>query len=418
MTMSPLLRGLAAGVLAVAALLASPAPARAAVPAQITVDGHGWGHGRGMGQFGALGYAIDHGWSGTMILDHFYGGTVTRRMTSSPDQRVLLTGMDGRDLTVCTTAGGFHISADRYRGTRRAIQIDRLDDARFQLWTGDSCGGPWRKWDKATTSKGVRVTPVFKKSGSDNMLQLNYGSEAGTRYYRGDLIAIHSSGTIRTVNQVDTEAVIRSVIAREVSPSWGDLGDGRGMNTLRAQAVAARSYAVAGDGRFGSIATTCDSTLCQVYAGHGSRQPGHHTVSVVEDGRTDLAAAGTSKQIRRHLTGEVARTEFSSSSGGYTAGGDFPAVQDVGDDVSLNPNHDWRVSIDREQLENVYAFLSGDDVGDVQSIRVDSRNGLGSFGGRALTVRAVFTGGTYTVSGDDFRRMFGLKSNWFIIRQT
>jgi peptidoglycan hydrolase-like amidase len=155
-----------------------------------------------------------------------------------------------------------------------------------------------------------------------------------------------------------------------------------------------------------------------VYAGHGSRQPGHHTVSVVEDGRTDLAAAGTSKQIRRHLTGEVARTEFSSSSGGYTAGGDFPAVQDVGDDVSLNPNHDWRVSIDREQLENVYAFLSGDDVGDVQSIRVDSRNGLGSFGGRALTVRAVFTGGTYTVSGDDFRRMFGLKSNWFIIRQT
>jgi SpoIID/LytB domain protein len=395
-----------------------PVPASAAVPQEIQVDGHGWGHGRGLGQFGALGYAVDHGWSGTMILDHYYGGTVTSTMGSSPDQRVLLTGMDGRNLTVCTTAGGFHISADRYRGTRRGIQVKRLDDTRFQLYTGESCGGPWRKWDKATTSRGVRIKPVFTKSGADHMLQLSYGSEAGTRYYRGDLIAIHSSGTIRTVNQVDTEAVIRSVIAREMSPSWADLGDGRGINALRAQAVAARSYAVAGDSRFGSIATTCDSTSCQVYAGYGSRQPGETHVSVVEDPRTDLATAGTAKQIRRFTFGPVARTEFSSSSGGWTAGGDFPAVEDAGDDVSLNPNHDWSVTIDRDELERVYAFVSGDAVGDVQSIRVASRNGLGSFGGRAVTVKAVFTGGTYTVSGDDFRRMFGLNTNWFIIRQT
>jgi SpoIID/LytB domain protein len=250
------------------------------------------------------------------------------------------------------------------------------------------------------------------------MLQLSYGG-AGTRYYRGDLIAIHSSGTIRTVNQVDTEALVRSVTAREMSPSWADLGDGRGINALRAQAVAARSYVMAGDSRWGSIATTCDSTSCQVYAGYGSRQPGKKTVSVVEDARTNYATDGTAKQIRRFgIFGSVARTEFSSSTGGWTAGGDFPAVEDAGDDVSLNPNHDWSVTIDRDQLEQVYAFVSGDDVGSVQSIRVASRNGLGSFGGRALTVKAVFTGGTYTVSGDDFRRMFGLKSNWFIVRQT
>jgi SpoIID/LytB domain protein len=396
-----------------------PAPAAAAVPEQIRVDGHGWGHGRGMGQFGALGYAIDHGWSGTMILDHFYGGTVTSTLGSSPDQRVLLTGMDGRDLTVCTTAGGMHISADRYRGTRRALQVERLDDSRFQLYTGDSCGGPWHKWDKPTTSRGMRMKPVRTKAGPDYMLQLSYGGAVGTRYYRGDLIAIHSSGTIRTVNQVDTEAVVRSVIAREVSPSWGDLGGGRGMNALRAQAVAARSYAMAGDSRFGSIATTCDSTLCQVYSGYGSRQPGQTHVSVVEDPRTDFATDGTAKQVRRfRSSGRVARTEFSSSTGGWTAGGDFPAVDDAGDDVSLNPNHDWSVTIDRDELEDVYAFLSGDDVGSVQSVRVATRNGLGSFGGRALTVRAVFTGGTYTVTGNDFRAMFGLKSNWFIVRRT
>ena len=37
------------------------ASAGAAVPDQIRIDGHGWGHGRGMGQFGAYGYAVDHG---------------------------------------------------------------------------------------------------------------------------------------------------------------------------------------------------------------------------------------------------------------------------------------------------------------------------------------------------------------------
>ena len=50
----------------------------------ITLDGHGWGHGRGMGQFGAYGYAVDHGWSGPMILDHFYGGTITNQRGRAP----------------------------------------------------------------------------------------------------------------------------------------------------------------------------------------------------------------------------------------------------------------------------------------------------------------------------------------------
>ena len=131
------------------------------------------------------------------------------------------------------------------------------------------------------------------------------------------------------------------------------------------------------------------------------------------------ATAETTKKIRRFLDGRVARTEFSSSSGGYTAGGDFPAVPDAGDDMSINPNHDWSVTVDREPLEDVYSFVVGRDLGDVQVGRgVVSRNGLGSFGGRALTVRALFDGGDITVTGDEFRRMFGLKSNWFIIRST
>ena len=50
----------------------------ACTPDEATFRGHGYGHGRGMSQWGALGYAVDHGWSGTRILDHYYRGTTTR----------------------------------------------------------------------------------------------------------------------------------------------------------------------------------------------------------------------------------------------------------------------------------------------------------------------------------------------------
>ena len=38
----------------------------------LVVEGRGWGHGRGMGQYGSLGYAIDEGWTRDQILEHFY----------------------------------------------------------------------------------------------------------------------------------------------------------------------------------------------------------------------------------------------------------------------------------------------------------------------------------------------------------
>src|SRR6185436_9980306 len=38
------------------------------------VTGHGWGHGLGMSQYGAYGYA-QHGWKYDAIIKHYYTGT-------------------------------------------------------------------------------------------------------------------------------------------------------------------------------------------------------------------------------------------------------------------------------------------------------------------------------------------------------
>ncbi len=79
-------------------------------------------------------------------------------------------------------------------------------------------------------------------------------------------------------------------------------------------------------------------------------QPSGGSASWLEDPRTDQAVASTSGQVRRAGNGAISRTEFSSSSGGWTAGGVFPAVEDAGDNTAINPNRNWSVTFTQAQL--------------------------------------------------------------------
>ena len=50
---------------------------------------------------------------------------------------------------------------------------------------------------------------------------------------------------------------------------------------------------------------------------------------------------------------------------------------------------------------------------DFRSVAVTKRDGHGTWGGRAVSVRITYAKGSKTVSGDQFRSWFGLKSSWF-----
>jgi hypothetical protein len=106
----------------------------------------------------------------------------------------------------------------------------------------------------------------------------------------------------------------------------------------------------------------------------------------------------------------IARTEFSSSTGGYTAGGDFSAVVDAGDSIASNPNHTWTTTI---PLPTVASRLG---IGTIRTIAVTARNGLGAEGGRVTTVTVTTTAGqTLAFTGNAVRSALGLKSDWFSI---
>jgi SpoIID/LytB domain protein len=381
--------------------------ARAAGAAEsFEVVGHGYGHGRGLGQWGSLGYAVDAGWSSARILDHYYGGTVAGSI-GNPVVSVDLRAHTGTAVSVAAERGLRTTADDGLPGGRvphAALRVARVGAGRWQVFDGPGCAGPWTPRPAVVAAASVDVAPVAATS-DDHRDMLQVCEPGRTRWMRGSLRLVDADGTSHLVNRLRMQSYLRGVVPRESPASWADLGGGRGLQALAAQAVAARSYA--GAEARAPWARTCDTTSCQVYGGHALQAAGG-AYTPLEDRRSDLAVAATAGVVRTR-GGVVARTEFSSSTGGWTAGGTFPAVPDAGDATARNPYHTWRTTLAASTIEAAYGR------GALLGVDVVDRNGLGAEGGRVRTVRIRLAGGTVSVTGDDFRRTFGLRSNWFTV---
>ena len=383
------------GVLAALVLLAAvfvgagpyPPPARAAAD-DVVLAGHGFGHGRGLSQWGAYGYATRFGWNHLQILGRYYSNAGTSDI-GNPLVSVDLTALDGSSPNV--TSGAAFTVDGRPLAAGTAAQISRNADGTWQLTTRAGCSGAVTGSVQLT---GTAVNTVADPGNDVTRMLRLCAPEA--RAYRGALGVVWDGSTLHTVNTVFMEDYLRGVVPRESPASWGDAANGAGLNALMAQAVAARSYARTENRA--PYAQTCDTTTCQVYGGAGLNG------TSLEDPRTDRAVATTTGDVMT-LGGQVARTEFHSSSGGYTAGGTFPAVVDDGDVAS--PYHDWSVTLPRATVSAAFG------VGPLQSITVLTRNGLGADGGRVLTVRVTGTGASVVVTGEQFRTALGLRSSWF-----
>jgi SpoIID/LytB domain protein len=392
----------AAASLLCVGVLAGAVPAAQAYPAAtVELTGHGWGHGRGLGQWGALGYALDHGWAYSQILNHYYGGTHAGSLGGDVPMSVQLTRFDGRDTVVMQERG--QLGTTVAGGSYAALRPRLIAANTFAVEQAPGCAGPW-------TPLTVVAGPVTffpqAPSASDRGSMIQACEPDGTRrWLRGNVQAVDAGGVARTVNHLPMESYLRGVVPLESSPSWGALGGGLGMHALRAQAVAARSYAQ-GESR-SAVAKTCDTTSCQVYGGVAKLAPNGAFTSI-EHAATDVAVRETSAEVRRFPSGAVARTEFSSSTGGWTAGGTFPAVPDLGD--TRAPHHNWTASIPVASIEAALPTI-----GSLQAVDVTRRNGLGAGGGRVLEVVVRGSSGSVTRTGPQFRAQFGLRSDWFFV---
>lgn len=353
-----------------------------AADTQFTVSGHGNGHGRGMGQWGAYGYAKDQGWSGERILSHYYGGTALETMPAS-QMSVRLTARDNAPLDVYSDAG-LVVNGQRF-APGEAAHLTALPGGGAQVVVTSGCTGA-PVWEGVTDNPWV--DPVDRGADRPGGEFLKFCDNGAP--YRGSLGVVLDGGSARTVNLLDMEDYLLGVVPVEATAGWADSG---GAEALRAQAVAARSYAAAEHRT--PYADTCDTQDCQVYGG-----------AAVEDPRTTEAVRSTSGAVLTR-DGQVVATEFSSSTGGFTSGGEFPAVEDQGDTVS--PNHDWTVALTAGKIAEAFG------VGELSSLKILSRNGLGTDGGRVTAIEVAGTEATVGVTGMQFRQKLGLKSDWFTI---
>ncbi|MYJ47102.1 MAG: hypothetical protein F4070_05545, partial [Acidimicrobiales bacterium] len=113
-----------------------PAGAQTAelAPSVIVVEGRGFGHGNGLSQWGALGYAVDHRWTSDQIVEHYYSNT-TRSSASNPDVWVHLTGNDRNDLLV-TSASAFTVADQQFDGG----DVVRIGVSSGDFWVRSSAG--------------------------------------------------------------------------------------------------------------------------------------------------------------------------------------------------------------------------------------------------------------------------------------
>jgi SpoIID/LytB domain protein len=386
-------------------------PAGAFPGATVDLAGAGYGHGRGMGQFGSLGYALQ-GWGYERILDHYYGGTRMGTL-AEPEVTVELTRLAGLDLLVTQERAKLTTSAAPGR-TFRALRAQRIGTNLFRIDEAADCGGGPTGWRELVPSVPGPVTFAPQVRNDDRLEMVQVCEPAGVgRWLRGQVEAWEGNGLARAVNRLAMEDYLKGVVPRESPSSWGAMGSGAGMHALRAQAVAARSYAASeADSAW---AKTCDTTACQVYGGR-AEQVGT-TFRDLESEATNRAVEETRGQVRVFADGKPARTEFSSSTGGYTAGGTFPAVVDAGDAVDANPSRSWTARVPVEVLEAARPWI-----GRLLSVDVTRRNGLGAMGGRVLQLQLRGTTGRATLTGTELRLLYsyssldrpaGIRSDWF-----
>jgi stage II sporulation protein D len=262
--------------LSAGALLAAPvAPAAT----RLVVKGAGFGHGVGMSQYGAYGFALK-GRSHEEILGHYYTGTRLSTLTSTAGTTVLLRASKSAAFTGATRIADRELDpAKTYSVVERGgTVVLRSPEGRELV----RYGGPVRIAAGGAPVKLLGPGPNAVRDGR----------------FRGELEFRPSGGALLVINALGLEDYVRGVVAGESPSGWP-------AEALRAQAVAARTYALS-TSKNGNGFEQYSDTRSQVYNGVAGETP-----------TTDAAVAATSRKVITFL-GKPIVAYFFSTSGGKT----------------------------------------------------------------------------------------------------
>ncbi|HUR18279.1 MAG TPA: SpoIID/LytB domain-containing protein [Acidimicrobiales bacterium] len=419
-------------------------------PVPIAVlEGRGFGHGVGMAQDGAY-WMGRSGASTKQILNQFYPGTRVAR--AGGEVRVAVLATTARDVVVEFPAGGeirdardgsqspgFPVllragSQAVLRFDGRAYSVDVGGGGRRASLSGRqvtlaSSGQPAPGSSTTTTSTlpligNVGTVPTPTAPGPDPLTPPSVAPAPSTtttvappapraslptsarglwavpagggtvavparsQRYRGVVQVAGGGGSLRLVNHVDVEQYLRGM-GEVRDPKWPAAA-------LRAQAIAARTYALRAVSGGGEL---CDTQQCQVYLGAGA-----------EYGAMDKAVSQTRGQVV--MSGRrLAATVYSANGGGSSAtteegfgtpGGGYPYLRPAS--YPTQDTFGWTVRVSLRDVGRRMGYR-----GTVTGVRVSAAGPSG----RALQVTLQGGGGPRSYPGLDFRRALALRSTLF-----
>lgn len=252
---------------------------------------------------------------------------------------------------------------------------------------------------------------VLVRSGETVLLGYNASDEAavftapliqceGTTYRSGILIKRYTNSDLTVINQLSLSEYLYGVVPKEMGTGWP-------IEALKAQAVAARNYALMNLGKYSEYGFDFTTgTSSQAYGGYAAEKPDTNR------------AVDETKGIVLTYDGDLIQCYYHANSGGYTefAGNvwssNLPYLQPVQDTYSLGyPNTDWTLSLSGAEIEQRLS-AGGYEIGSLQSVRILER----SVTGRVVKIAFDGTKSSAVLTNDRPRSIFGstiLKSMLF-----
>ena len=417
---SPRSRLVLALALATAMVVGLPTPAGADEPT-ITFDGGGWGHGVGLSQYGAQGMASIDGATAAQIISHYYTGASLATLPAPPDRlwvnlsqsrtgvRLINwqtnTAVPGVPITVTRDAETFDLPT----GTQVDITIDgglcSATASTGATLAPGSCNIDLT-WDGDVDDPTTRVS-YFQTRGTSgdwaNCTQFdwNAGVSKVCNYSRGTMHVrptVGSSATFNLVINIDVDDYVLGI--SEMPYTWHP-------EALKAQAIAARSYAIRRAlNRPAPETRSCwcdivDTPADQNYVGWG-----HGTGSWI------AASNDTAGVYAVHSSDPTTPVEafYSSSTFGHTESNEFgfggapePYLRGVPDprsNSSFNPNARWSRTLTAAEVASRLGLV------DVIGVAVTAWTPWGT----AERIRFTTSTGSATFHARSLRTPLGLKS--------
>jgi SpoIID/LytB domain protein len=374
-------------------------------PATITFYGRGYGHGVGMNQYGARGRALA-GQDAATILAHYYQGTTPG--TTDPTRPIRILVLQAfkpsatKPLKLYGRGGAWTIDGIDVSFPKDALLRVTKTATGFRLVVRDAAGALLLDRDtkgsirvRAGTKAGARIQ-VWSKPGSFDR-------------YRGVIRLRSTKSGIDAINETQLDLYLRGVVPAEMPATWP-------IEALRAQAIAARSYAAHRLHPRTGFWDVYDDGRTQVYRGSLAERAA--STKAIDDTAGQVLRSGTSfANTLFHSTGGGATEDnenvFTNASGeivagpvSYLRGSPDRAPDGTAYDADA-PHATWQTAAyTLVQLSAIFGADPRTNVGELTALDL-SNVGVS---GRLISVTLSGSLGAKTVSGAVFRAVFNAES--------